>query len=244
MKIRLLDWFVLLLLSMFLSCGSSATDDSGNTLIELLAYSAVLNATQILPLTTNGVGTSGLLSNQQAVQRYSFTGSSVAHLMVLYGAADSSTSLDGVLDLATGAGVAVTQVDRQIQGLVERRESILTATQYLLTVRAFSGTSGTYAVAISAGTVSGGGSCVVSASNCRDYNAGTGETPARANCTAASGAFSSAVCTATNRVGRCTTGFFDTGVTSVSGYSPGFTNAILFQADCLTTFGADQFLSE
>ena len=163
---------------------------------------------------------------------------------MLYAApGDASATLDGAFDLATAAGQSVVSVDRRTQGSVERREAILSAAQYLFTVRAFPGTAGAYAVAVVAGAVSGGGSCTIGGANkCRDYNAGMAEAEARANCTAAGGVFSSAVCTATNRVGQCTTGFFDSGATTVNGYTPGFANATLYQADCLGEFGVDEFV--
>ncbi|MCR9142145.1 MAG: hypothetical protein NXI24_07825 [bacterium] len=241
-KLSTWRWFALPLFGL-LSCHSAA-DDSADTITELLLYGAVADAARVVTLTTNGVGATGLLANQEASERYRFTGSAAGHLIVFYGAADGGATLDGILDLATGAGTAVTTVDRQIQGLVERREVILTAAEYLLTVRAFTGTAGSYTVAVAAGGVQGGGSCTIGANLCRDYNSGASDASARANCTAAGGAFSSAACTATNRVGRCTTGFFDSGATTVNGYSPGFANGTLYQADCLTSFGLDQFVFE
>ncbi|MEQ9366862.1 MAG: hypothetical protein RIF32_21660 [Leptospirales bacterium] len=259
MKIRDWQWFALLLpargtasgrrlvpvLALFgfalLSCGVGA-DDPPDPLVELLTYGAVLNETRVTALATDGVGVIGFLPNQEARQRYGFFGQPAGHLLVLYGAPDGSTSLDGGIDLATSAGVSIVSADRRLRGLVERREAILSATQYLVTVRAFTGTFGSYSVAVSAGAVSGGGSCAIGATVCRDYNRGAVDSLARANCAAAGGAFSAAACTTTSRVAQCTTGFFDSGATTVNGYSPGFANAALFQADCLTTFGADQFV--
>lgn len=234
---------ILSILVLSAACLSSGDEDSRVDLEEILTYAAILNESSVRTLTTDGVGLSGLLANQQARQRYAFSGSATGHLLVLYAApGDAGATLDGAFDLATAAGQSVVSVDRRSQGLVERRETILSATQYLITVRAFTGTAGAYAVAVAGGVVSGGGGCTIGANKCRDYNAGTAESEARANCTAAGGVFSAAACTATNRVGQCTTGFFDSGATTVNGYSPGFANATLYQAECLTEFGVDEFV--
>lgn len=231
-----------------MACQNSTADaDAELERFQILAIgSALLSLNSAQAIATDGVGVAGFLPNESATARYEFTpGADGGYLLAVYTNADAVRQLDAILALEVSGGRALFRVDRNgggPAGSVERRESILSGQTYRATVSAMPGTFGSFAIAVAGSPVSGGGSCVVSASECRDYNVGADETRVRADCMDAGGTFQPGSCTTTARVGQCTSAGANTGIFTHSGYSPGFLNATLYQAHCLATYGVDQFV--
>ncbi len=230
-----------LLCVLFLPACRSAADDSADLLFLLGAGGVVLVESTPRALSLDGTGSYGVLGTGNDIALYSFT---ITQDSPVLATVYASPVLDAVMTLTLPGVRTIYQNDRSLAGVVERREVSVTAGDYILQVSPFDAGTGTYFTAVSDGAVSGGGSCVIDASLCRDYAPGTAEDAARGNCSNAGGTFAANACTSTNRTGQCTTAFFDVGIVTDNGYSPTYATGALLQAYCLNVYGADDFVFE
>lgn len=232
--------FTALLPCVLFTCACNPGAEENTDLLVLLAGgAAVVVESTPQPLSLDGTGAYGALGTGNDIALYSF---SLAQDSPSLTAVYANTVLDAVLTLSLSGVRTVYRNDRALAGVVERREASLGAGTYILQVSPFAVSTGIYFVAATTGAVSGGGSCVIDASRCRDYAPGTAENAARGNCGNAGGTFATNACSSTNRTGQCTTAFFDTGIVTDNGYSPTYLTGALLLTFCLSEYGADDFV--